>query len=61
MRKGIGGNENQIAYPTYEELKSVCLKMWQKIQNIHILFAVDDKSYYLGKKENVGILSEQMG
>ena len=47
VRKGIGGNENQIAYPTYEEYT--------------YLFAVDDKSYYLGKKENVGILSEQMG
>ena len=41
VRKGIGGNENQNAYPTYEELKKGMPKD--------------------GKKENVGILSEQMG
>ena len=61
MRKGIGGNENQIAYPTYEELKKCMPKDVAEDTEYTYLFAVDDKSYYLGKKENVGILSEQMG
>ena len=61
VRKGIGGNENQIAYPTYEELKKCMPKDVAEDTEYTYLFAVDDKSYYLGKKENVGILSEQMG
>ena len=61
VRKGIGGNENQIAYPTYEELKKCMPKDVAEDTEYTYLFAVDDKSYYLGKKENVDILSEQMG
>ena len=61
VRKRIGGNENQIAYPTYEELKKCMPKDVAEDTEYTYLFAVDDKSYYLGKKENVGILSEQMG
>ena len=61
VRKGIGGNESQIAYPTYEELKKCMPKDVAEDTEYTYLFAVDDKSYYLGKKENVGILSEQMG
>ena len=50
MRKGIGGNENQIAYPTYEELKKCMPKDVAEDTEYTYLFAVDDKSYYLGKK-----------
>ena len=66
LEKRIGGNENQIAYPTYEELKKCMPKEAAEDTEdtedteYTYLFAVDDKSYYLGKKENVGILSEQM-
>ena len=55
VRKGIGGNESQIAYPTYEELKKCMPKDAAEDTEYTYLFAVDDKSYYLGKKENVGI------
>ena len=51
VRKGIGGNENQIAYPTYEELKKCMPKDVAEDTEYTYLFAVDDKSYYLGKKE----------
>ena len=53
VRKGIGGNENQIAYPTYEELKKCMPKEAAEDTEdteYTYLFAVDDKSYYLGKK-----------
>ena len=50
VRKGIGGNENQIAYPTYEELKKCMPKDVSEDTEYTYLFAVDDKSYYLGKK-----------
>ena len=50
VRKGIGGNENQIAYPTYEELKKCMPKEAAEDTEYTYLFAVDDKAIILEKK-----------
>ena len=48
VRKGIGGNENQIAYPTYEELKKCMPKDVAEDTEYTYLFAV--KAIILEKK-----------
>lgn len=50
VRKRIGGNENQIAYPTYEELKKCMLKDVAEDTEYTYLFAVDVKAIILEKK-----------
>ena len=57
MQKGSGEKRKweemriKSAYPTYEELKKCMPKETAEDTEYIYLFAVDDKCYYLGKKE----------
>ena len=60
VRKGIGGNENQIAYPTYEELKKCMPKDLQKTIKAIILEKKRMSVYYLNRWDTSGSIIKSL-